>query len=95
VGEGWEIRHDGRHIASYQAREVRLSILWKGYVFKDEAHLASFEDPGYDLDLDKVVEIFGEDLAARGISCRHPSDPLADDEWRQQLERTYVTPFDL
>lgn len=92
-GEGWQIRHDGRAIASYAPDEVRISLVWKGYVFKDEVHLASFEDSAYDLDLDQVVELFREDLSARGLPSHRPADPLGDAEWRMLLEQAYVCPF--
>jgi hypothetical protein len=93
LGEGWEIDRAGRRLAAYAADEVRISIVWKGYVFKDEAHLASFEDSAYDLDLDQVVAILHEDLAARGLATRPPADPLGDLAWRALLDRTYVSPF--
>jgi hypothetical protein len=93
AGGGWEIRHEGRTLASYRSDEVRISFVWKGYVFKDEAHLASFEDNSYNLELDQVIDIFCEDLAARGCSSRHPGDPLTDEEWRRVLEETYLPPL--
>lgn len=94
VGEGWELREDDHHIASYGRDEIRLSLVWKAYVFKDAAHLASFEDKAYDLDLDTVVDIYAEDLEKRGIDAPRPRDPLADPEWRKLIERVYRTPFD-
>ena len=69
---GWEVRQEDRVLASYTSEDVRISFVWKGYAFKDEAHLASFEDSSYDLDLDQVTEIFCEDLAARGRPSRPP-----------------------
>lgn len=91
--KGWEIRQADRTLASYTSEEVRISFVWKGYVFKDEAHLASFEDSSYDLDLDQVVDIFSDDLAERGCCSRRPADPLNDEEWRGVLEETYVPPL--
>jgi hypothetical protein len=94
TGEGWEIRHGDRAIVAYAPQEVRISFVWKAYVFKDDAHLASFEDSKYDLDLDQVVAIFDDDLARRGVSAPRPADPLADGDWRDLLDRTYVSPFE-
>jgi hypothetical protein len=91
--KGWIISHAGRTLANYLPDEVRISIVWKGYVFKDEAHLASFEDRDYDLSLDQVVQIFREDFASRGLPSHCPLEPLADLEWRALLEGTYVSPF--
>ena len=90
---GWEIRQEARALASYTPEEVRISFVWKGYVFKDEAHLASFEDSSYDLDLDQVVDIFSEDLATRGCPSRRPADPFTDAEWRKVLEDSYLPPL--
>jgi hypothetical protein len=94
TGGGWEIRHGARTIAAYAPQDVRISFVWKAYVFKDEAHLASFEDSSYDLDLDQVVAIFQDDLAERGVRSPVPADPLADGDWRDLLDRTYLSPFE-
>jgi hypothetical protein len=90
---GWEIRDADRVVASYGAEDVRISIVWKGYVFKDEAHLASFEDSAYDLDLDLVVEIFRDNLAARGLPSHRPTDPMTDKGWQALVQEAYVSPF--
>src|SRR5438094_10031021 len=49
---GWEVRQEDRVLASYTSEDVRISFVWKGYAFKDEAHLASFAERSYELDLD-------------------------------------------
>jgi hypothetical protein len=92
-GEGWEARQDDRPLARFSMGEVRISCVWKAYVFRDEAHVRSFEDRAYDLDLDTVVDMLSADLAKRGLPSRRPSDPLDDAEWRQLLAGTYTTPF--
>ncbi|MDE2441995.1 MAG: hypothetical protein KGP14_13310 [Betaproteobacteria bacterium] len=94
AAEGWEMRYDGRQLTTYRADEVRISIVWKGLVFRDEDHLASFENHDYDLRIDQVVSIFAEDLADRGLPAPCPSDPLNNPEWKALLERTYRSPFD-
>lgn len=92
-GRGWEIRDKERLVARLDPDEVRISILWKANVFRDEEHLASFDDPALDLDMDRVVEIYLEDLDAKGLRPERPADPLADPAWRQLLEETYPPPF--
>lgn len=91
TAKGWEIRDDdGRAITRYAADGVRISLLWKAYVFKDEAHLASFENSDYNLDLDQVVAIYRADLAARGLSAPRSANPIDDPEWQAILDRTYL-----
>jgi hypothetical protein len=91
--DSWEIRASERLVESLESDEVRISILWKADVFRDEDHLASFSDPSLDLDIGKVTEIYLEDLDARGIRAERPADPLADPGWRRLLEETYPPPF--
>lgn len=90
---GWTVRNGDETLARFTEDEVRISIVWKGFVFKDEAHLASFEDKAYDLTLDTVVEIFRQDLSSRGLPSHLPADPLADRDWQVLLEDSYKTPF--
>lgn len=80
TGKDWEIRQDGATLMRLAPDEMRISLLWKAYVFKDEAHLSSFEDSSYDLDLGQVVEIFCDDLVKRGLLVHQPADPLGDSE---------------
>lgn len=89
LGSGWEARDEDRFVARYSPEEVRVSLVWKGYVFKDEAHLASFEDRSYDLDLDQVLGIFSDDLLARDLPPPQSADILGDPVWRRVLEETY------
>lgn len=93
-GDGWEIRDGERTVTRLAASELRISILWKAFVFKDEAHLASFEDHAMDLDLPKVVDIYLDDLDRRGVRAKRPADPLEDPDWREVLQATYAPPFD-
>jgi hypothetical protein len=87
AGEGiWEIR-DGERVAHrLEPEQLRISLLWKARVFRDEVHLASFEDRAMDFSLDQVVEIYLDDLAARGVAASRPADPLGDAEWKRVLE---------
>ena len=68
-------------------------MLWKAYVFKDETHLGSFENPAFNLDADQVVDIFLDDMETRGLSISRPSDPFEAPQWRNLLQTTYGSPF--
>lgn len=93
TGDAWEARQGDKPLACFSPDEVRISFVWKAYVFRDEEHLCSFEDKAYDLDLDTVVEMLCADLAARGLPSRRPADPLNDTEWREMVASTYTSPF--
>jgi hypothetical protein len=94
VAGGWEMRRREDLLTSFTSEQVRISILWKAHVFTDEAHLASFEDERLDLTIDQVVGVYQADLKERGIAAKRPSDPLADTEWRELLQRVYAPPIE-
>jgi hypothetical protein len=90
---GWEIRGGGQVKARFAADPLRISLLWKAYVFTDEQALASFEKHDADLDLAQVVEIFARDLERRGIAFERPSDPLRDPAWQKLIVASYPASF--
>ncbi len=92
---GWEVRQNGGVLLEFAEVEVRIAMVWKAYVFKDGAHLDSFEDRRFDLDAGQITDIFIADLGERGISASRPADPTADDSWRRLLDEVYRSPFDL
>jgi hypothetical protein len=92
-GGGWEIRDGDEVAARTDLYHLRLSLLWKAYVFPDEAKLASFENHDADLDLAQVVEIFARDLERRGIRFDKPADPLRDRAWQALIVKSYPAAF--
>jgi len=93
VGEAeWEIVGDGHPAVRLGGDEVRLSLLWRARVFRDEEHKASFEDKAYDLTPERIAEVFVDDLAKRGQHFREPSNPL-DPEWVAFLAQAYPPKF--
>ena len=89
----WEIRGDDGVSARLTPSQLRISLLWKAYVFKDERHLASFEDRTMDLTASDVVETYRRDLAARGLKVSPPTDLLNDPAWRNTLIDVYPQAF--
>src|SRR5262245_55606274 len=89
----WEIRDGTRVVARLAESQVRISLLWKAFVFSNEEHLASFNDHDMDLSIERVVAIYEEDLANKGIPSPRPADPFKDQQWRTTLEQTYAYPF--
>lgn len=88
----WEIRDDERIAAGIDRSQLRMSLLWKARVFRDEEHEASFEDSALDLTPALITEVFLEDLASKAIAVQEPSDPL-EPAWQTFLAQTYPQPF--
>jgi hypothetical protein len=78
--EGWEIVENGETCASYHPAAIRLSLVWKG-IRESEARAES-------LSLDRMMNIFIEDLHRRKIDFRVPG-AASDREWIALLDRTY------
>jgi hypothetical protein len=91
--EDWEIRDGDRIVHRLAADQLRISLLWKAYVFRDERHLASFENVSMNLTLDQVVDIYLEDLAKRDVRMSRPKGLFTDEHWREVLEATYPQPL--
>ena len=90
----WDVYNGDTLKASLTPDQVRISFLWGAQVFRDEAHLASFEDPTLNLTVDQVVDMFHEDLRAKGVILSKPTNPFEDVEWRRVIESNYRPPFD-
>lgn len=92
TGEQWEIRDDERLAARMDQSQLRMSLLWKARVFRDESHRGSFADDRLDLTPERIAEVFLRDLAMRGVKVAEPSDPL-DGEWQAYLAEAYPQAF--
>lgn len=93
VGEAeWEVTGDTHPPVRFGPDEVRISLLWRARVFRDEAHRDSFADSAYDLTPERIAEVFSEDLERRGVAFDEPSDPL-DAEWQEFLAQAYPPQF--
>jgi hypothetical protein len=93
VGDAdWEITGDEHPAIRLGGHEIRMSLLWRARVFRDEEHMASFEDKAHDLTPERIADVFLEDLARRGQPAREPGDPL-DPEWVAFLTQAYPPSF--
>jgi hypothetical protein len=92
-GGDWQLREDTRVLAKIPEARLRISLLWKAYVFLDEGHLHSFEQRDMDLSHDRVMHLYREDLADKSISVPKGSDLFKDAAWRETLESTYLSAF--
>ena len=75
-GDGvWVVRDGQEEIARYQWNEMRFSISWKAYCFKDEEERRKWLHTSADLKLDDVLEKLCDDLRKRGrISDTQPEN---------------------
>jgi hypothetical protein len=89
---GWNIKHDGQSIRYYPNDQIRISILWKAYCFKDQRAADLFSDPEYNLTPQAVVDIFCEDLKQKGITFSEPEDLQLDVNWMKIIVETYAAP---
>jgi hypothetical protein len=64
--ELWVVRDDDREIVRYSWDELRFSVSWKAYCFKDEDEQRSWRQHADDLTLDLVVDRMVDDLRTRG-----------------------------
>ncbi len=89
---GWSLRVGDDELARYAAGEVRASVLWKAYAFRD-AEDARFQLEGGDrLTPQRIVETFQEDLESRGIRVSPPESLTGDDDWGRAIRETYRAP---
>ena len=71
-GDDWAIREAGETRARMRFEALRISVSWKGYVYRDAEQRRRHESGAGGLDLDQVVDRFDSDLTARGIDFRPP-----------------------
>jgi len=90
---GWDVHDaDGSTRAHFTDDQVRITVSWKADVFADADEEARHDRGDNALTLDTVVEVFQQDLAARGVQVHEPDDPLADQVWIATLAATYQDP---
>lgn len=80
---GWDVVHGDEIVAHYPDAMARITISWKADV------VGAGDRGGDELDLDRVVDGFRRDLAARGVDAPAPADPHRDREWVALLAAHY------
>lgn len=72
----WEVGPEGEApLAEYDWDEIRFSVSWKAYGYRDEAERRAAEDHTDDLDLDRILDTLVADLRGRGrLEGAVPSD---------------------
>ena len=80
-GEGnWIVRDGEEEVSRYRWDDMRFSISWKAYCFRDEAEREAWRDHSADLDAATVLDTLCNDLRARGRIAdeRPPNRELAE-----------------
>jgi hypothetical protein len=85
----WQVLENGEVRVRYDASEVRASLLWRAYAFRDETEAAVFDEHADDLTIGDIVDRFRRDLAERGTPSPEPADPFDDKQWQSLLRETY------
>ena len=86
---GWRVMDGERELATYRNDQVRISVSWKAQMFADPDAARAYDEHSDDLDLERVLDRFRDDFAARGRPLDVPVDPLHDPAFVRTLSRTY------
>ncbi len=81
----WAITDAGDLRASYPAERIRISVLWKARIGRDDGS----GDAVGTLSPDRVVDVIAADLRARGVDAPVPGSPLTDASWIDLVHATY------
>ena len=75
-GDQWSLANlNGLEAARYSWSDLRYSISWKAYCFKDEAEKATWSDQSDDLTLDRILHVLEAALRSRGVLTTQRPDP--------------------
>jgi hypothetical protein len=80
-GDGrWVVRDEDAEVARYQWSDMRFSISWKAYCFRDEAERSAWRSGSSDLSIETVLDVLCDDLRKRGRlgDARPPNRELAE-----------------
>jgi len=84
-GDGWRIGTEDAPVARYRWDEVRFSVSWKAYCYRDEAEHRLVDEHRDDLELGELLDVLRADLGRRGLAV--PSD---EHELARLLIDTYI-----
>jgi hypothetical protein len=82
---GWRVGPEDAPVASYRPDEVRFSVSWKAYCYRDEAERRVVDEHRDDLSLDRILGTLKQDLTARGKPA-----PADETELARLLIDTYI-----
>jgi hypothetical protein len=84
-GDGWRVGPAEAPLARYRPDEVRFSVSWKAYCYRDEAERRIVDEHRDDLSLERILDTLTRDLRARGKAV-----PADETELARVLIDTYI-----
>jgi hypothetical protein len=76
-GDGWRVGPEDAPLARYRRDEVRFSVSWKAYCYRDAAEQRLVEEHRDDLSLERILETLKADLRRRGANAPADETELA------------------
>lgn len=73
----WQLRNGDEVLGDYDWSELRYSISWKGYCFKDETEENLWRSGSDDLSIEFILNRIEDDLRAQGVLTGARPDPTA------------------
>ena len=77
---------------TYDASEIRASLLWRGLTFADADAERAYDEHLDGIDLATIERVFRDDLAGRGIEAPESKDVRKDPAWMAVLNEVYGFP---
>lgn len=74
-GERWELREGDEVLGEYLWQDLRYSISWKAYCFKDEREQLAWSEGNDDLSLDKILAVLEAELRERNVLSGSRPEP--------------------
>ncbi len=88
LGDGyWTLQEGEQRVAAYPWDQIRYSISWKAYCFRDKHERAAWEEGSDDLSIDEVVDALEHELRRRGVLAAARPDP---DDFAMMLVQTFI-----
>jgi hypothetical protein len=84
-GGGWRIGPAEAPVARYRPDEVRFSVSWKAYCYRDDEERRIADEHRDDLSLERILDTLAHDLRARGKTV-----PADESELARALIETYI-----
>jgi hypothetical protein len=85
AGGGWRVGPEDAPLARYREGEVRFSVSWKAYCYRDDEERRVVEEHRDDLTLPQILDTLKRDLRARGETPPDDETALA-----RLLIETYI-----
>ena len=83
----WQLREGDDVLSNYDWEELRYSISWKAYCFKDEAEQQQWQNGDDELSLEFILDTLEKELHTRGVITGDRPNPT---DFALQLVGTFV-----